>query len=156
MRYRSPTRKSPVARITDAAPSREAELRHREHRYILMMTIRAVCLILATVLVTAHVPYLVIWIPILLFGVLVLPWLAVILANERPRRDQYRYVARDQAASTMPTLTGPRPPGDGPRTIDVDMDGDTDIDSDIDSDIDPDRPAGEPTTDGSTPHRSAQ
>jgi Flp pilus assembly protein TadB len=72
--------------ITDAAPSRAEELHHREVRYITMMCIRALCLILATVLVVAHAPLLGVWIPILLVATLVVPWLAVILANERPRK----------------------------------------------------------------------
>jgi hypothetical protein len=79
-------RRSKAVSITDAAPSRREELRHREVRYIAMMSTRVVCLILATVLFTAHAPYAVIWGPILLLGVTVLPWFAVILANDRGRK----------------------------------------------------------------------
>jgi Flp pilus assembly protein TadB len=84
--------------ITDAPQSRDEERHHREVRYVTMMGIRIVCLILATVLVYAHTPYPIIWVPVLLFGVTVLPWLAVILANDRmPRR----------ALSRVPRPTNP-------------------------------------------------
>lgn len=77
-------------RITDAAPSRDDQLRRRRIRYVTMMLFRAVCLILATVLVSAHVPYLVVWVPILLVAILIVPWLAVLLANDRPPKKRRR------------------------------------------------------------------
>jgi len=112
-------RSSQVPRITNAARSRQAEIRSREVRYVTMMGIRAICLILATVLVSIHARYLDIWIPILLFGVLVVPWLAVILANDRGPKDKYRLV-HHHAQEPQLSLAAPREPGDGPRTIDID------------------------------------
>ncbi len=112
-------RSSQVPRITSAARSRQADIRSREVRYVTMMGIRAICLILATVLVTIHAPYLVIWIPILLFGVLVVPWLAVILANDRAPKDKYRMV-HHHSQNPQISLAAPREPSDGPRTIDID------------------------------------
>ena len=82
-------RRNPIL-ITDAKISQEAELRRRERRYILMMLLRAVCLIVAVVLVMLKVPLLVIWLPLCGLGMVLLPWLAVILANDRPPKDQYR------------------------------------------------------------------
>src|SRR3954451_18119295 len=78
-------RRSKAVSITDAAPSRREELRHREVRYVAMMSIRIICLILATILFTAHAPYAAIWGPVLLLGVTALPWFAVTLANDRTR-----------------------------------------------------------------------
>jgi hypothetical protein len=112
-------RSSQVPRITNAARSRQAELRSREVRYVTMMGIRAICLVLATVLVSIHAPYLVIWIPILLFGVLVVPWLAVILANDRGPKDKYRLLHHHVDEPQL-TLAAPREPAEGPRTIDID------------------------------------
>jgi Flp pilus assembly protein TadB len=106
--------------ITDAQPSRAEELHHREVRYVLMMSFRAVCLVVATVLVYTHVPLLAIWLPILLLGMLVVPWLAVILANDRSPKSYYRKLGRrhpvgvpDQRAITR---------GEEPKTIDADPD----------------------------------
>lgn len=96
-------------RITDAAPSHAEELHRREVRYVVMMSVRALCLILATVLVTVHVPYLVIWVPILVLGALVLPWLAVIIANDRAPKRQYRAGGR----------YGPQAPNQRALTADV-------------------------------------
>jgi hypothetical protein len=112
-------RSSQVPRITNAARSRQADIRSREVRYIMMMGIRAICLVVATVLVSVHAPYLVIWIPILLFGVLVVPWVAVILANDRGPKDKYRLVHHQKQEPQL-FLASPREPGDGPRTIDID------------------------------------
>ena len=76
--------------ITDAKISQDEELRRRERRYILMMGLRALCLITAAVLVMLKVPLLAIWLPLCLAGMVLLPWLAVILANDRPPKDRHR------------------------------------------------------------------
>jgi hypothetical protein len=78
--------------ITNAQPSRAEELHHREVRYIVMMSFRAVCLVVATILVYSHAPLLGLWVPILLFGMLIVPWLAVIIANDRSPKSYYRKV----------------------------------------------------------------
>lgn len=79
-------RKARPVLITNAEESQDDQLRYREVRYLLMMSFRAVCLVAAAVLAAAHAPLLWLWIPICLFGMLAVPWLAVILANDRPRR----------------------------------------------------------------------
>jgi Flp pilus assembly protein TadB len=76
--------------ITDAKISQDEELRRRERRYILMMGLRAMCLIVAAVLVMLKVPLLGLWLPVCLLGMVLLPWLAVILANDRPPKDKHR------------------------------------------------------------------
>ncbi len=112
-------RRSPRAiNITDAAPSRADELRHREVRYVAMMSIRALCLILATILVVAHAPLLGIWIPILLFGTLVVPWLAVMLANERPKKRTPRPIPQPTDLTATRALTWAD--GESHKVIDLD------------------------------------
>ncbi len=76
--------------ITDARISQEEELKRRERRYILMMGLRAACVVIAVVLVMAKVPLLGLWLPLCGLGMVLLPWLAVILANDRPPKDQHR------------------------------------------------------------------
>lgn len=107
--------------ITDAPPSHAEELHRREVRYVVMMCIRAVCIIVATVLVTAHAPLLVVWVPVLIAGAVIIPWLAVVIANDRPPKRQYRLSGHlahrppDQRALT-PSEEDPNP---DPRIIDA-------------------------------------
>jgi Flp pilus assembly protein TadB len=76
--------------ITDAERSQDAQLRSRQIRYLIMMLTRAGCLILAVVLVSLKVPLLGLWLSLCVAGMVLLPWLAVILANDRPPKEQYR------------------------------------------------------------------
>jgi Flp pilus assembly protein TadB len=76
--------------ITNAEPSQHDQLRSREIRYVLMMSFRAVCLVAAAVLVSVHAPLLWLWIPICLVGMIVVPWFAVLLANDRPPKEKHR------------------------------------------------------------------
>jgi hypothetical protein len=106
--------------ITDAEHSQHDQLRSRQIRYLLMMSCRAVCLVAAAVLVGVHAPLLGIWIPICLFGMLVLPWLAVIIANDRPPKPKYRLANRlrpVEAEELPPNALPAREPG---PIIDVD------------------------------------
>ncbi|GAA0967402.1 hypothetical protein GCM10009555_011040 [Acrocarpospora macrocephala] len=67
-----------VHQVTDAQPSLSADIRKREISYVIKMSIRVVCLILA---VTVPAPW-----PIralFIAGAVLLPYLAVIGANER-------------------------------------------------------------------------
>jgi hypothetical protein len=105
-----------VPAITDARPSRADELRYRERRYILMMSIRALCLIGATVIVTAHVPLAWLWAPALVVGALILPWLAVILANDRAPKNSRRYQPPTITEPPQRVLDSPVE-GPPPRTI---------------------------------------
>ncbi|MDQ4037352.1 MAG: DUF3099 domain-containing protein [Actinomycetota bacterium] len=65
--------------ITEAAPSLLEQHQARKRRYIITMGVRAVCLILATVF------YQTLWV-MGVFAILaiVLPWVAVMVANDRP------------------------------------------------------------------------
>lgn len=96
-------RRAPIL-ITDAKISQEEELRRRERRYILLMMTRAACLILAVVLVTLKVPLLVVWLPLCGLGMVLLPWLAVIIANDRPPKQRHRFKRHRQGAAPAAVL----------------------------------------------------
>jgi hypothetical protein len=76
--------------ITDAEQSQDDQLRSRQIRYLIMMSVRALCLILAAVLVSVKPPLLPLWLIMCVIAMVLLPWLAVILANDRPPKEQYR------------------------------------------------------------------
>lgn len=85
-----PRRAEPVL-ITEAQVSQVDQHAARKKRYTITMLVRAVCLVLAAVF------YQVVWL-MLIFAVLgtILPWFAVIMANDRPpKKKQHvnRYVA---------------------------------------------------------------
>ena len=78
--------------ITEAAPSLAEQHAARKKRYALTMGIRAVCLIFAAVF------YQIVWL-MLILAVLgtVLPWIAVIMANDGPPKKKlfaHHYDAR--------------------------------------------------------------
>ena len=67
--------------ITDAARSYEEELRSRKRRYSLMMGMRIPCMVLAAVFY--QTPWLAVTLLVLSIP---LPWMAVLIANDRPPR----------------------------------------------------------------------
>ncbi|MFD0747666.1 DUF3099 domain-containing protein [Phytohabitans flavus] len=105
--------------ITDADRSQAEQLHHRQVRYVLMMSIRGVCLLVAAILVGVKAPLLWLWLPLCLLGMVLIPWLAVLLANDRPPKEQYRFRHRHTEAEEeapqreLPNTTPP-------RTIDAD------------------------------------
>jgi hypothetical protein len=105
--------------ITNAERSQDDQLHSREVRYLLMMSFRALCLVAAAVLAGVHAPLLWLWIPVCLFGMLIVPWAAVILANDRPRR---RRVRTGEAKPPTPADALPTPLAIDPiRVIDADQ-----------------------------------
>jgi hypothetical protein len=82
--------------ITEARPSHAEEQAARKKRYVLTMAIRGVSLVLAAV------TYQIVWL-MLIFAVLgtVLPWIAVVMANDGPPKkkldvNRYRPPAPDR------------------------------------------------------------
>ena len=67
-----------AVRITTAASSRNADIAVRQKRYLFSMTLRSLCFVGAIVAALAGVGWL--W-PILIAGALVLPYVAVVMAN---------------------------------------------------------------------------
>ena len=97
--------------ITDAQRSYEDELRSRKRRYAIMMGMRVPCMVLAAVFYQT---------PWLAVGLLVLsiplPWMAVLIANDRPprkREEINRYQPDHNALEARPhqVIEAPR---DGP------------------------------------------
>ncbi|WP_448616358.1 DUF3099 domain-containing protein [Modestobacter sp. URMC 112] len=91
--HRAPSsalRAEPVL-ITEAEPSLADQHAARKKRYVITMAIRGVSLVMAAVF------YQTVWL-MLIFAVLgtVLPWIAVVMANDRPPKKRLhvnRYVA---------------------------------------------------------------
>lgn len=75
--------------ITEAEPSRAEQHAARKRRYAITMAVRGVALVLAAVF------YQTVWLMVILaFLGTVLPWVAVLMANDRPpkkRLDPNRY-----------------------------------------------------------------
>lgn len=69
-----------AVRITTAAPSRDVDIRARQRRYLWSMSLRTVCFV-GAILVG---PGLLRW--LLVAGALVLPYVAVVLANSAATR----------------------------------------------------------------------
>ncbi|MEQ4303201.1 DUF3099 domain-containing protein [Plantactinospora sp. B6F1] len=80
--------------ITDASRSQDDQLRSRQRRYIVMMSIRAVCIVVGAILVGAKAPLLWLWLPFCAAGMVLIPWLAVLLANDGPPKEQHRIGAK--------------------------------------------------------------
>lgn len=81
--------KHPVTVITDAPQSPRDQLRSRKTKYLLMMLLRIVCLVVAAVVVAADVPYAMVWVALCLAGMVLFPWVAVLVANDRPPREEH-------------------------------------------------------------------
>jgi hypothetical protein len=58
------------------------------------MLMRILCLILAAILVSLHVPYTLFWVLLLTVGMLAFPWMAVLIANDRPPKQASRFTTR--------------------------------------------------------------
>ena len=99
--------------ITDAARSYEEELRVRKRRYAVMMGMRVPCMVLAAVF------YQTPWLAVTLLVISIpLPWMAVLIANDRlPRKSEkvHRYQADRPALEARTQVLEPGHPGfDGP------------------------------------------
>jgi len=75
---RERSREPEAVRITSAAASRNADIAARQKRYLFSMGIRTVCFIGAIIASLAGIHWL--W-PILIVAALVLPYVAVVMAN---------------------------------------------------------------------------
>ncbi|HEX8304680.1 MAG TPA: DUF3099 domain-containing protein [Jatrophihabitans sp.] len=108
--------------ITEAPVNADDEFDHRRKRYLLMMTLRAVCIIGA-----ASTFSLSGWIAAgFVAAALVLPWSAVLIANDRPPKQELRFRrfvgAGDQAQRQLTSGDAPaadRPEPSEPRVIDI-------------------------------------
>ncbi|MEV0152384.1 DUF3099 domain-containing protein [Micromonospora sp. NPDC050686] len=82
--------------ITDAARSQDDQLTSRQKRYVLMMGVRVGCIVVGAVLVGLRPPLLWLWLTLCALGMVLIPWLAVLLANDRPPKEEHRLAGRFQ------------------------------------------------------------
>ena len=75
---RDRSREPEAVRITSAAASRNEDIAARQKRYLLSMSLRTLCFVGAIIASMAGIGWL--W-PILIAGALVLPYIAVVMAN---------------------------------------------------------------------------
>ena len=80
---REPRHHDDAVRITTAATSRELDIAQRQKRYLLSMSLRSICFVGAGISALAGVDWL--W-PFLIAGALILPYIAVVLANAATTR----------------------------------------------------------------------
>jgi Flp pilus assembly protein TadB len=95
--------------ITEAQPSLDDQFRSRRKRYAIMMATRAVCLVLAAVC------YRIVWLmAIFAIGAAVLPWMAVLMANDGPPKK----AAKSNRYAGHPAPDRALPAGSESRIID--------------------------------------
>jgi Flp pilus assembly protein TadB len=79
--------------ITDAPENQDDELDRRSRRYGIMMGLRVLCVIAAALVYHASV-----WLALaFIVGGAVLPWCAVIMANDRPPKNRSRLMVHRSA-----------------------------------------------------------
>jgi len=102
MRRKPPT---PVYRVTGVRTGRSEDIRRRYRRYAMTMGIRTVCFVAAVI---THGPAR--W--VLFAGALVLPYIAVVVANAGPGRDSGSFDPVVLPSRTeLPPLDEPGPRG---------------------------------------------
>ena len=94
-------RREKATSITDASMSLDEERRYRTIRYVVMMSIRALLVIVCGLLVMADVPMLWLWLLVGVAGMAILPWLAVMLANDRLVRKPGTFTRHRRRAETL-------------------------------------------------------
>lgn len=77
-----------VAVVTAARLSHSDDIRLRQRRYIVTQSVRAACVVLATML-----PVSLFWKGVLILGALALPWFGVVMANAGPTVSRRRKTA---------------------------------------------------------------
>lgn len=96
-----------AVRITTAAASRNDDLRLRQRRYLLSMSLRTICFVGAIIAALAGVNWL--W-PFLIAGAIVLPYVAVVMANAAAgRKDGFELRGGDFSAPRLESGK-PQPP----------------------------------------------
>lgn len=97
--------------ITDAARSQDDQLRSRQIRYVSMMGVRTLCLITGAVLVSIRPPLLPLWLVLCALGMVLLPWMAVLIANDRPPKHKAPPPPpRPEDVQNQLTAEDPKPP----------------------------------------------
>jgi Flp pilus assembly protein TadB len=106
---RSSSAHEPVL-ITTAPESSDHEFDRRRKKYAIMMTLRAVCVIVAATTYRYSI-----WLALgFVVGGMILPWCAVIIANDRPAKKRPRQLGDHHHLRTERAL----PPGEDDRVVD--------------------------------------
>jgi hypothetical protein len=95
--------------ITDAARSQEQQFHSRQIRYSIMMSVRVLCLIAGAILAGLHPPFLGLWLILCAVGMVLLPWMAVLVANDRPARSKAERAATAAARQHVQTALADHP-----------------------------------------------
>jgi len=104
--------------VTGAALSREEEFRARKKRYVITMSMRIVLLVGAGLLVQWHL-----WAALVVAAIsIVLPWIAVIMANDGPPKNSKKFRAMHPTESDRQLESSSDTP-EQPRMIDGDVAG---------------------------------
>ncbi|QSB06383.1 DUF3099 domain-containing protein [Natronoglycomyces albus] len=114
------TRDKATPIITDVRVSPEEQRRARTTKYMIMMGIRVFAVVACGILVIVEAPLLWLWLTVGLVAMAVVPWLAVMLANDSQVKKDRRLFAKYKARSTAsepPALSDSEKPH---RTIDAD------------------------------------
>jgi arginine exporter protein ArgO len=106
--------------ITDAARSQGDQLRSREIRYVTMMGLRVACLIAGAILISVKPPLLPLWLVLCAAGMVLLPWMAVLIANDRPARSKSERAATAAPARPQTAIQPQSAEEIKDRTIDAD------------------------------------
>lgn len=107
--------------ITDAPRSQNDQLNSRQRRYLAMMSIRAACLVVGAVLVSVQAPLLWVWLPLCGVGMVLIPWLAVLIANDRPPKEEHRMFRRAPRREAPPPRSLAAPEERPHRVIDAEL-----------------------------------
>jgi hypothetical protein len=100
-----PTVKKQPVLITDAARSQNEQFHSRQIRYATMMGLRVLCLIAGAILLSLRPPLLPLWLIVCGAGMVILPWTAVLIANDRPARSKAeRAAAAAERERPQPSL----------------------------------------------------
>lgn len=102
------TRDQPVL-ITSAPESNDDEFDRRRKRYAVMMTLRALCVLGAALTYQLSMALALLFV----VGGVVLPWCAVLIANDRPPKKR-----RARVGYTGGSAERALPPGGGDRVVD--------------------------------------
>ncbi|GID25919.1 DUF3099 domain-containing protein [Paractinoplanes brasiliensis] len=107
--------------ITNAERSPDDQFRSRQIRYVTMMSIRAACVVIGAILVSARPPLLPLWLILCALGMVFLPWAAVLIANDRPARTKAERAASAAAREAKPQVTLPQHSAEATEYLTIDL-----------------------------------
>ncbi|MGH3165409.1 MAG: DUF3099 domain-containing protein [Trebonia sp.] len=97
--------------VTQARRPMSEDIRYRQHRYLLMMAIRTVCLIAAVLMFVNHLGWLT---AIPAAGAIFIPYIAVVFANGGREPDNIRgFVEYQMSQRNLPERREPPASGNG-------------------------------------------